>query len=168
MRSVWIIVLAAFVGLQEYTETAPLTKWLKTDNGTYYIETEQKFSWPQSYAECKSRNLKLLSFKQFTDDKLLNQYLKQSFDPIPEFWLRSDVGVDLTNIIPSLTEEFFKIKMDDAEAADVSNADDPNNCVLTKDGAAKACDITHGFICKSTGSQCEGGKNIQNIVLKFS
>ncbi|XP_073822430.1 uncharacterized protein [Musca autumnalis] len=168
MGGVWIIVLIAFVGLQEFAESAPLTKWFKTDNATYYIEMEQKFSWQQSYAECKSRNLNLLSFRQFTGDELLNEYLKQSFDPIPEFWLRSDVAVDLTNVIPSLTEEFFKIKIDDAEAADILNADDPNNCVLTKDGSAKACEVTHGFICKSTGSNCEGGQNIQNIVLKFS
>ncbi|XP_005186593.1 uncharacterized protein LOC101898207 [Musca domestica] len=168
MRVTWIIVLAALVGLQNFCESAPLTKWFKTDNATYYIETEQKFNWQQSYAECKSRNLNLLTLKQFNGDEILNQYLKQSFDPIPEFWLRSDIAVDLTNIIPSLTEEFFKIKMEDVEEADVLHADNPNNCVLTKDGSAKACDITHGFICKTSSNDCIGGQNIQNIVLKFA
>ncbi|XP_061389108.1 uncharacterized protein LOC133324277, partial [Musca vetustissima] len=166
MRGVWVILLAAFLGLQNRSESAPLTKWFKTDNATYFIETEQKFTWQQSFAECKSKNLNLLTLKQFNDDVLLNEYLKQAFGPIPEFWLRSDVSVDLNNILPSLTEEFFKIKMENIESADVLKADDPDNCVLTKDGSAKGCDIKHGFICISSGSgDCLGGQNIQNIVL---
>lgn len=43
MKVVSIILIAAIIGL-EYSTTlgAPLTKWFKTDNNTYYIETQEK------------------------------------------------------------------------------------------------------------------------------
>ncbi|XP_013113414.2 uncharacterized protein LOC106091440 isoform X1 [Stomoxys calcitrans] len=168
MRAVWLTLLLAAVVAPNLTTGAPLTKWFKTDNNTYYIEPDQKFSWQQSYAECKSKNLNLVTLKHFNGDELLNEYLKQTFaDPVPEFWLRSNLDLDLNNILPSLTEDFFKIKMEDAEITDVLAADNPDNCVLTKDGSSKACEILHGFICKAHNNG-NGAQNIQNIILKFS
>lgn len=43
MNVMWIFVIVAIAGLEYSTILgAPLTKWLKTDNNTYYIEEDKK------------------------------------------------------------------------------------------------------------------------------
>ncbi|XP_075153417.1 uncharacterized protein LOC142227001 [Haematobia irritans] len=166
MRATGIVVLVLTVVLPNLTLGAPLTKWFKTDNTTYYIESDHKFTWQQSYAECKHRNLNLLTIKQFNADDLLNEYLKQMYDPIPDFWLKSDYSPDLNNLLTTKTDGLVQIKLEESDIIDIVVADDPANCVLTKDGTTKACDIVHGFICHTNNDEnCP--KNIQNIILKF-
>ncbi|XP_075153421.1 uncharacterized protein LOC142227003 isoform X2 [Haematobia irritans] len=174
MKSIWVILFVATIlaptltiGAPNISLGSPLTKWFKTDNNTYYIEPEQKFSWQQSNEECKKRKLNLITLNQLNGDELLNKYLEITFTPIPDFWLRTDISKDIADMLPSMMENFFKLKIDELDVETVSDNENPNNCVLTKDGAIKGCDISHGFICKAS-SNANNGQNIQNIVLRFS
>ncbi|XP_075153419.1 uncharacterized protein LOC142227003 isoform X1 [Haematobia irritans] len=144
----------------------------KKNNCDYNIRKEciasiKRFSWQQSNEECKKRKLNLITLNQLNGDELLNKYLEITFTPIPDFWLRTDISKDIADMLPSMMENFFKLKIDELDVETVSDNENPNNCVLTKDGAIKGCDISHGFICKAS-SNANNGQNIQNIVLRFS
>ncbi|KAM7351809.1 uncharacterized protein ACRADG_004543 [Cochliomyia hominivorax] len=174
MKVMWIFLCAALVGLEYSTILgAPLTKWFKTDNNTYYIETQEKFNWQQSYEECQKRNMDLITLKTYKEDELLNQYLTQNFAPRPEFWLKAHENVDLKDINKLLgsllAADFLNIKLDGINDPEIVQSNNPDNCAITADGAVKACETLHGFIChENSTAKAVGGQNIQNIVLKFN
>ncbi|XP_037824256.1 uncharacterized protein LOC119612520 [Lucilia sericata] len=174
MKVIWIFVLVALVGL-EYTAIlgAPLTKWFKTDNNTYYIEEQINYTFQQSYDECQKKNMGLITLKTYKEDELLLKYLAQTFDPQPEFWLNAVEKVDMQDI-NKLLDSFklatlLNIKLDGVNEPQIIQSNNPNNCAVNVEGATKDCDILRGFICHENNTKTSGGgQNIQNIVLKFN
>lgn len=93
-------------------------------------------------------------------------------EPKPEFWLKTNDNVDLSDINKLLAsmigENFFNLNMDNTNEAHVLQANDPNNCAISLDGTVSACETLHGFICHQNNTlSANKGQNVQNIVLKF-
>ncbi|XP_065356666.1 uncharacterized protein LOC135951036 [Calliphora vicina] len=173
MKVMWIIVIVAIAGLEYSTILgAPLTKWFKTDNNTYYIEEDKKFTFQQSYEQCLSKNMGLITLKTYREDALLLKYISQSFDPQPEFWLNAVEKVDMQDINKllgsMLAANFLNIKLDGVNDPQIIQTNNSDNCAVTVEGAVKDCDTLRGFICYQNQSQTNGGQNVQNIVLKFN
>nr|BAA28264.1 20kDa lectin [Sarcophaga peregrina] len=173
MKLISLFVVVAIIATQYASITgAPLTKWFKTDNNTYYIEPEAKFTWQQSYDECNNRHLRLITLKTYREDELLSQYLKQTYQPLPEFWLRANDNIDLSDINKllgtMLAGNFLNLNVDGVNNAQVLQTNDPANCAITLDGTVNACETLHGFICHQNSTSGNSGQNVQNIVLKFN